>query len=252
VYNPIGEKMIEKPICISYPKSGRTWLRMILNTLNIDLEYSHFDTGADRKSWGKRFDELELPCLQREKIIFLHRDPRDVVVSMFYEFTKRQLPILNQEQLKKYEARGLIPPLALSEFVRSPRFGIEKTIIFNIACKEKLNAHILSYEDLSANPADQINKLIKYLEVDRSFDQVNSAVVENNFSFMKNKEVTGDIPANMVGRLGPTDPSDPNSYKVRKGVVGGWATEMDLETQNYANEIIKKYNYNLNIYNSLR
>jgi hypothetical protein len=222
---------------------------MILNSLDIDMEYSHIDTGADRKSWGKRFDELDTPSIAREKIIFLHRDPRDVVVSMFYEFTKRQLPILDQEQRAKYEARGLIPPLTLTEFVRSPRFGIEKTILFNIACKEKLNAHVLSYEDLSANPADQINKLIKYLEIDRSLDQVNSAVVENNFSSMKKREATGDIPANMAGRLGPTDPSDPNSYKVRKGVVGGWAGELDIDTQNYVNEIIKKYNYSLNIYN---
>lgn len=235
--------MREKPICISYPKSGRTWLRMILNALNIDIEYSHLDTGADRKSWGKRFDELELPCVQREKTIFLHRDPRDVVVSMFYEFTRRQLPILNQEQRTKYETRGLMPPLALSEFVRSPRFGIEKTIIFNIRCQEKLNAHILSYEDLSTNPVEQINKLLEYLEIDRSLDQINSAVVENNFSSMRKREVTGDIPANMAGRLGPTDPSDPNSYKVRKGVVGGWVSEMDTETQNYVNEIIYKYTY---------
>jgi Sulfotransferase domain len=241
--------MIEKPICISYPKSGRTWLRMILNSLDIDMEYSHLDTGADRKSWGKRFDELDIPCIVREKIVFLHRDPRDVVVSMFYEFTKRQLPILDQVQREKYEARGLIPPLTLSEFVRSPRFGIEKTIIFNIRCKEKLNAHLLSYEDLSTNPTEQINKLIQYLEIDRPFDQINKAVVENNFSSMRKREATGDIPANMTGRLGPTDPSDINSYKVRKGVVGGWATEMDVEIQNYVNEIIKKYSYSLNIYN---
>lgn len=234
--------MIEKPICISYPKSGRTWLRMILNSLGIDMEYSHIDTGADRKSWGKRFDELDVPSVTREKIVFLHRDPRDVVVSMFYEFTKRQLPILDLEQRAKYEARGLIPPLTLSEFVRSPRFGIEKTIIFNSRCKEKLNAYVLSYEDLSTNPVEQVSKLIQYLKIDRSFDQVSKAVVENNFSSMRRREATGDIPANMIGRLGPTDPFDPNSYKVRKGIVGGWTTEMDIETQNYVNEIMRKYN----------
>lgn len=233
--------MIEKPICISYPKSGRTWLRMILNSLEIDMEYSHLDTGADRKSWGKRFDELDIPSVTREKIVFLHRDPRDVVVSMFYEFTKRQLPILDQEQRKKYEARGLIPPLTLSEFVRSPRFGIEKTIIFNIACKEKLNAYTLSYENLSTNPLEQLNKLLQYLEIYRPADQVNKAILDNNFSSMRKREETGDIPDNMKGRLGPTDPSDINSYKVRKGIVGGWATEMDTETQNYADAIMEKY-----------
>jgi len=233
--------MTEKPICISYPKSGRTWLRMILNTLDIDLEYSHFDTGADRKSWGKKFDELEFPCMQRGKVIFLHRDPRDVVVSMFYEFTKRQLPILDPEQRNKYEARGLIPPLTLSEFVRSPRFGIEKTIVFNIACKNNLNAFVLTYEKMMEVSVESISSMLDYLGETRASEEIINAIQENDFKSMRKREVTGDIPANMIGRLGPTNPSDINSYKVRKGIVGGWVTEMDIETQNYANKIMAKY-----------
>lgn len=235
--------MIEKPICISYPKSGRTWLRMILNTLDIDMEYSHIDTGADRKSWGKRFDELDTPSIDKEKIIFLHRDPRDVVVSMFYEFTKRQLPILDQEQRTKYEARGLIPPLTLSEFVRSPRFGIEKTIVFNIACRSNLNAFVLTYEKMAEDPIGSLVSLLGYLGVSRTYEEIDSAIQENNFKAMRKREETGDIPPNMIGRLGATNPFDINSYKVRKGVVGGWIDEMDAETQRYAAEIIGKYNY---------
>lgn len=235
--------MTEKPICISYPKSGRTWLRMILNSLDIDLEYSHFDTGADRKSWGKKFDELELPSVQREKIIFLHRDPRDVVVSMFYEFTKRQLPGLDPVQRAKYEARGMLPPLNLPEFVRSPRFGIEKTIVFNIACKNHLNAFVLTYEKMMKDPIESISSLLNYLGAARTHEEIDSAIKENDFKSMRKREETGDIPANMVGRLGPTDASDINSYKVRKGVVGGWAEEMDFETQRYVTEAMKKYNY---------
>ncbi len=237
--------MTDKPICISYPKSGRTWLRMILNTLNIDLEYSHFDTGADRKSWGKKFDGLEFPFVQREKIIFLHRDPRDVVVSMFYEFTKRQLPVLDPVQREKYKIKGLLPPLDLAEFVRSPRFGIEKTIVFNIACKNSLNAFVLTYENMMANSFESISSLLDYLGASRTHDEIDSAVKENDFKSMRKREETGDIPVNMVGRLGPTDPSDINSYKVRKGVVGGWVSEMDTETQIYVAEIMKNYSYEL-------
>lgn len=237
--------MTEKPICISYPKSGRTWLRMILNTLNIDLEYSHLDTGADRKSWGKRFDELEFPHIQREKIVFLHRDPRDVVVSMFYEFTKRQLPMLDSEQRNKYEVRGLIPPANLPEFVRSPRFGIEKVIVFNIACKNNLKAFVLTYEKMMSSPVESISPLLEYLGTTRTGKEIDDAIKENDFESMRKREVTGDIPVNMVGRLGPTNPLDVNSYKVRKGIVGGWVTEMDSETQNFSNEIMQKYDYKI-------
>jgi hypothetical protein len=235
--------MLEKPLCISYPKSGRTWLRMMLRSLGVNLEYSHLDTGADRKSWGKGYLEIKVPKAPDGKIVFLHRDPRDTVVSMFYEIIKRQLPIRKLEEYKKYESKGLIPPMGLSEFVRSPRFGIEKTIVFNMLCKEHLNAHLLTYEKITSNPLESLIEVLNYLDVQRSLDQIQKAINENDFESMHKREVTGDIPIDMIGRLGPTDSSDLNSYKVRKGIVGGWLEEMDEETQIYANELIRKYNY---------
>lgn len=235
--------MSEKPVCISYPKSGRTWLRMILRSLEVSLEYTHLDTGADRKSWGKTYLEIKVPEVTDTKVIFLHRDPRDTVVSMFHEITKRQLPVLKSEEYEKYKLKGLLPPMQLSEFVRSPRFGIEKTIVFNMLCKKHLNAHFLTYEAMMSSPEKNVMEILDYLGVPRSQDQIQKAINENDFESMRRREVTGDVPIDMIGRLGPTDPSDLNSYKVRKGVVGGWREEMDEETQLYASELMQKYNF---------
>ena len=53
-------------IVVSYPKSGRTWLRYMLDHLGIHLIYSHQRPAA------------QLPAgWEAKKIILLHRDPRD-------------------------------------------------------------------------------------------------------------------------------------------------------------------------------
>jgi hypothetical protein len=194
--------MTVRPICISYPKSGRTWLRMILDSLDVELDYSHLDTGAERKSWGKRFGELGIPKVERQKIVFLYRDPRDVVVSMFHEFTKRQLPILAAEQRQKYQAKGLIPPLNMAEFVQSPRFGIIKTIIFNQMCRKHLNAFELTYEDMVANTYESIKSLLNYLNIQKADDEINKAINENDFASMRRRELTGDKPSISARYLG--------------------------------------------------
>ena len=67
-------------VCVSYPKSGRTWLRVLMADLRVSMGFTHLDAGADKKSWGKRHSNLRTPKVSQRKIIFLHRDPRDTVV----------------------------------------------------------------------------------------------------------------------------------------------------------------------------
>ena len=54
----------ERGLMVSFPKSGRTWVRVMLDSVNCKLRYTH--------------DGSDLPLL------FLHRDPRDTAVSGFF------------------------------------------------------------------------------------------------------------------------------------------------------------------------
>src|SRR3954470_16339839 len=98
---------------ISYPKSGRTWLRLLVGEA-ID---AHFDLGAtptmrlevwplrelregvpavfvyhDDLPQQKTPDELHASKskYRHKKVIFLARDPRDVMVSQYFHRTKRR------------------------------------------------------------------------------------------------------------------------------------------------------------------
>src|SRR5262245_13897505 len=64
---------------LSFPKSGRSWLRLMLDRLAIPMEYTHAD--------GAHSDAVDLADLQVDESVLvgapvlLTRDPRDTVVS---------------------------------------------------------------------------------------------------------------------------------------------------------------------------
>ena len=82
---PRSEKQLDsvRGLLVSFPKSGRTWVRVMLDSLSIKLRYTH--DGSDN-SLGTHFNDL-VPCqvdVTDRPLLFLHRDPRDTAVSGFF------------------------------------------------------------------------------------------------------------------------------------------------------------------------
>jgi len=71
-------------------------------------------------------------------------------------------------------------------------------------------------------------------------DRVVQVVEENSFAKMREREANGFY---KTGILRPGNPADPDSFKVRKGKVGGWREEMDDDTQAFSEEILARYDY---------
>lgn len=218
---------VKKNACISFPKSGRTWLRVMLDDLGVSLEYTHAGSGHARP---KPIEQITTATADDyERVVFLHRDPRDTAVSGYYQKAKRR---------DGYDGD-------ISSFLRDPLHGVEKICRFNRLWLEHASqdANILavSYEDLHANTFHVLEAILRFLGEDRDPDEVAEVMTANTFDKMRDREASGAYVAKYGKALRPTDPDDPNSFKVRKGKVGGYRDELSAEDIVYCDAVIGRF-----------
>lgn len=232
---------------ISYPKSGRTWLRIMLaKALAV-----HFNDGREivyepvivirqgrhrgpivrfGHNGSDRAPDLERSLSQdrnrrfhTKKVIFLARDPRDVVVSYFFHRTRR-----------------MGESYTLSEFIRHPWWGINRTIKFmNSWAKDKeipKEFLLVRYEDLHQNTEMELYKILSFLSLSKISDETLRDAVE--YAHIEKLRKLSVSKLNKVDRMAPTDPQDLDSYKIRKGVVGGYVNYMSPDDIAYVDNKI--------------
>ena len=219
-------------IFVSVPKSGRTWLRVFVYryysaiygvnfTLNEkevfagplpkfifthDL-WEHRATARPKDRW--RGKHLVPPRAAREKkIVLLARDPRDVLVSLFFQQSKR---------MHRYAG-------TLSDMLRHPRFGVRLIVdVMNAWIAEwggRSNCKLVRYEDCKRDAAETFRELVAFLAPGAVDETAFGRALEfSTFDNMKAMEAAGKFDARI---LAPADRADPESFKVRRGQVGGY------------------------------
>ncbi len=224
---------------ISFPKTGRTWLRLLIGKVLCEqygLEESRLldlreltqqvglpgvDVSHDGSdvSHGYEFFKFarDKSIFASKKIIFLLRDPRDVMVSCYFQATKRDY------STTQYNG-------TLSEFIRSHRYGVHKLLDFYTIwwrAQSQCQAFLpVRYEALHAQGVQELGRVMQFLGLDTSPKVLARAVAFAEFSNMKKLEqaqVLGDRV------LQPTNPHDPESYKVRRGQIGGYRDYLSLD-----------------------
>jgi hypothetical protein len=211
----------KKIVLIAFVNSGKHWLTAILKHLNLPFYKTQQGSTHGRSHTAQQIIQFleNNNKLQNYNIIFLHRDPRDVVVSSYFQVTHRW---------KKLGYKG-----TFSEFIRDEREGLEKNIIFNLYWKEsnKYNKILVSYEDLHTSPTKTIKNICQFLDYEFNDNSITEAINENTFDKMRSREI-----ANM-------DNIDVNSLKTRVGKIGNYINYMNSEDIKYCNELLEKYNY---------
>lgn len=232
---------------LSYPKSGRTWLRALLGKALCDhyllpedelIDTYHLTHEAGLP--GTRFSHdrthllvgLPYQWLPRHKrayrnrqVLLLLRDPRDLIVSCYFQATKR---------IKVF--RGTI-----SDFIRSPRYGIEKYVRWaNVWYAERNIPRaflMLTYEDLHRAPHRSLRLTLDFLEARSVTDEtVHAAVEYANFQNLKKLEKSDRFQSDV---LRPSDSADPESFKVRKGQVGGYTEYLNESDVDYIDGVVR-------------
>jgi len=236
-------------IILSVPKSGRTWLRAFLCAyfcrrfgLEFTLRTGRYDLPGfprivfshdlfEHRTKGDRWDRLRgkylVPRreLNRAKVILLARDPRDCFVSLYLQLTRR-------DPNATVNLRGK----TVSEMLRDEKFGVRAIIsAMNDWINEfsgRDNFTLVRYEALRASPAEYFRDLLAVLgESEPDGTMFQDALEFSRFENMQKLEAAGAFDLNI---LHPGDVRDPESFKVRRGKVGGYREYLSVEDQQYA------------------
>ena len=242
-------------IVVSIPKSGRTWVRTFLcahfckrygHPFSLEPEqyddpriprilYSHdfFEQRTKADRWDAVRGKYLIPPTERRraKIVLLARDPRDTFVSHYLQLTHRTRETPDPLKQKK-----------IGDVLRDSRHGIASMIwVINAWLAEwsgNSNFLVVLYEELQRARAQAFRELLQFLGDTATDEQAFVHAIEfSRFDNMKKLEAAGAFASKI---LRATDVDDPESFKVRRGKVGGFVDYLTGDDLDYANEAMQK------------
>ncbi len=234
---------------VSYPKTGRTWVRVmigraitigfridsvdILDTYKLTAKASVFKTVFTHDGPFNLYDycvyrnlKFKTGLYANKKVIFIIRDIRDTIVSSFF-----------QESTRMHTFSG-----SLSDFLRDDVFGLRKIISFyNIwfLNKEKCSDFLLlRYEEMRKDPALALKKTLDFIGAGDLSDEIISEAVEfASFDRMKSMEAKGVF---KDSSMLPGRRDDEESRKVRRGKVGGFTDYFSNDDFEFAEKAVRE------------
>jgi hypothetical protein len=234
---------------ISYPKCGRTWLRVMLAKAlalhfgdprdivfepEVVIRTGHHNgpiiqfvhDGSDRPpTTGAKRPEKRYQRYRRKKVIFLVRDPRDVLVSYYFHRTRRMGESYN-----------------LSDFVKHPWWGVDRIIAFMKGWYEHRyipsDFLLVRYEDLHRDATVVLQRILTFVDLCNVSDAVIKTAVDyasfENMRKMSLNKLSDEV------KLAPADPEDSKSFKIRRGEVGGYVRYLSPSDIEYIEERMQR------------
>lgn len=211
---------------VSYPKSGNTWLRFLVANLLFPenpAEFSQINRIIpDPEISSKRdLDKTPRPRIIKshhyfdpryKRIIYVVRDPRDVVVSQYHFHRKRRV-IEDQYPLDQF----------VVDFVRgeaSPDYGswFEHVASWLFTRSDDAGFLLLRYEDMLSDTGRQLERIAAFLGVSATAERLSKVVELSSASRMKKLEKL------QVQKFSSTRNTRQDIPFVRSAVAGGWKT----------------------------
>ena len=226
---------------VSYPKSGRTWLRYLLSCyfaecvglgFEPDLTTTfrvlpNFDRDPVRgvDAFTGRGTKADLPLIlvshlpYRQQlfpyrpVLFLVRDPRDVIVSAYFHATRHKRSFSGE----------------MDAFLSEEHYGLGALISYLNGWAEGLKNHphhIISYEQMLTDPDDAVTGILSFLGVELRPDILARAISAARFDRMREKERDGGIPGHDYDR------TDTQSMRMRSGKAGTFGQWLEDDQAN--------------------
>lgn len=232
-------------LLVSYPKSGRTWLLYALSTAGIDVTVSHAGASTNRRQIGRRYGGIPA-ALGDVPLMFLHRNPIDTAVSMYYQVHKRDLRRWTGRWIRMFPqlvVRSGLPPKDINSFVCDPVWGAENVCRYNRTWLDHLaqrtDCLVLTYEEMRQDPGQGFQRILDYLG--ESGVQGADLAQASDFSRMRQVEAQG---GDAAGVLKPArGGSSADSVKVRKGDVQGYFSALTPDAIVHCKRIAASYGF---------
>ena len=215
-------------LLVSPTNVGRTWLRLILgksfllffnlakSNINLFYLYGFSQINSTIPSIKVSHEKyMGYHEYRYRRIILLVRDPRDAVVSKYFRMAKKMQKIDESEKslFDYFQSEGL-------------KYYISFYNEWNHHKNETMGFLLVRYEDLRENPHREVQKIIKFLGLEIPDGFIDAAVEYASFENMRKMEAQGNSKS---GVLKPGDAKDLESYKTRKGKVGGFKEYLSFQ-----------------------
>lgn len=232
-------------VVVSYGKSGRTWLRVMLSRfyqIRFGLPQRillHFDNLHRRNSAipvvhithdNYLRDHIGSGAAKTgylgKPVVLLARHPADTAVSLYFQWRYRMAK--GKKRLNAYPPYG--SDISVADFVMHHPAGMKGVVTFlnewAAALPQFDRALLVRYEDMRAAPVAELQRILEFMGAAPSAAEVEQAVAFASFENMRKLEerrtfwLSGSM---MVAK----DKGNPDSYKVRRAKVGGFRDYFD-------------------------
>ncbi|HSZ60854.1 MAG TPA: sulfotransferase domain-containing protein [Terriglobales bacterium] len=212
---------------VSFPKSGNTWTRFLLANLRFPDEPATWaninrlipdPTGTPKRD----FDRMPRPRIIKShecfdprypRVIYIVRDPRDVVLSQ-YHYHRKIRKLDDESPLEQFVTRFLA-----GETCPHGSWG-QNVATWLYTSEASPRFLLLRYEDLVANTARELVKVASFLQLSAGLEQIAQAVERSSADRMRQLEKKQTDKNELVKG------SRKDLSFVRAAGSGGWRSEL--------------------------
>lgn len=247
-YKPRAKEVF---LCV-YPKSGTTWMQVILYALMHNGEA--FDENISEYFACTPFiDQVgeeginqmhhpyvikthlpftRIPCDHNAKYVCVIRNSKDVCVSIYHFFTKSLDGELSKTTFDKMFENFIDGTGHYGDYFEHLRSVWDH--------KDKDNVFLVSYEEMKQDLSSVILRLCRFLNIELNEDLMKRVLTCSSFDYMKERfhktfvarahvELANELPTASLPVTKDYLKICDKMEKVRAGIIGGWSSVMTTE-----------------------